>query len=168
MDDKYLTHMEIQTAQRAAIMPQRRHATVTTLGLLLALAPFAGLAAQAADIEIRVDGSVAGATLHAALQSADAAHWEPLLRQAQASDGTLRFAAVPPGRYAVQLFVDRNGNGRPDFSPRGLPLEPVGFSGNPPLLRGKPAPPHCAFAHGETLTRLHIPLRPPRGAGGTR
>lgn len=36
--------------------------------------------------------------------------------------------AVPPGRYAVAVFHDVNGNGELDRVPPGLPTEPYGFS----------------------------------------
>ena len=51
-----------------------------------------------------------------------------------------RILLLHEGQYATQLFQDNNGNGQLDHSRRGIPLEPVGFSGNPPLVNGKPAP----------------------------
>ena len=70
---------------------------------------------------------------------------------------------MPPGRFALQLYQDSNGNGRLDLSPRGIPLEPVGFSANPTLLKGKPTPKATQFEHGEDDTLLDIRLHPPRG-----
>ncbi|HEY9219761.1 MAG TPA: DUF2141 domain-containing protein, partial [Phenylobacterium sp.] len=38
------------------------------------------------------------------------------------------FADLPPGRYAVMAYHDRNGDGRLNTLPVGLPTEPYGFS----------------------------------------
>ena len=69
---------------------------------------------------------------------------------------------MPPGRYAVQLYQDSNGNGRLDLSPRGVPQEPVGFSGNPSLVKGKPSPRACLFIHGEADSLVTLRLQHPR------
>ena len=52
---------------------------------------------------------------------------------------------------------------RLDLSPRGIPLEPVGFSANPTLLKGKPTPKAAQFEHGEDDTLIDIRLHSPRG-----
>ncbi|HHX33695.1 MAG TPA: DUF2141 domain-containing protein, partial [Gammaproteobacteria bacterium] len=71
---------------------------------------------------------------------------------------TLVFTDIPAGRYAIQLFADLNDNGQLDSSPRGIPLEPVGFSNNPSLLRGKPSVAQCVFHHSGGATPLQIRL----------
>lgn len=48
------------------------------------------------------------------------------------------FVDLAGGWYAVRLFLDVNQNGELDRSPRGMPLEPVGFSSNPNLFGGEP------------------------------
>lgn len=147
-------------------MPQRYRTKRTWTALLtgLTLSLLAERHVEAADILVQIAELAPGATLHVALQAADAPTWEPALRVASGTGVTLRLVDVPPGQYALQLFADHNGNGQPDFSRRGIPQEPVGFSGNPPLLRGKPAPRHCSFVHGVTDTQLNIELRQARHA----
>jgi uncharacterized protein (DUF2141 family) len=46
------------------------------------------------------------------------------------SDGThtLSIDALAPGRYAIAVYVDRNGNGKLDRGLFGKPTEPYGFS----------------------------------------
>lgn len=55
------------------------------------------------------------------------------------------FADLPPGRYAVSVYHDANGNGRLD-TVAGIPREGFGFSRNPPL---RPRAPR--FAEAEIL-----------------
>lgn len=128
--------------------------------MVLLLGP---LSAQAGDLLIRVEGNQSTAPLYLGLVNADQKNWEPLLREQQESGEQLIVKDVPPGRFALQLYQDSNGNGRLDLSPRGIPLEPVGFSANPTLLKGKPAPKNAQFEHGEDDTLLDIRLHQPRG-----
>jgi uncharacterized protein (DUF2141 family) len=39
------------------------------------------------------------------------------------------FDDLPPGRYAIKLYHDANGNGELDTNMMGLPTEAYGFSG---------------------------------------
>lgn len=142
-------------------MPQRILQTVTGLCCAAPLALLlVGAPALAGDIVVRVEGQQAVGTLHLALVFADQPAWENrTLRQIESAQSPLRLRNLPPGRYALQLFQDSNGNDQLDLSPRGIPLEPVGFSANPTLLNGKPKPLQCLFEHGsgdsEVLVRLH-------------
>jgi len=55
---------------------------------------------------------------------------------------------LPPGRYAVSLYEDLNGNHKLDHNFLGIPREPVGASNNP---RGRMGPPRfadCLFEIG--------------------
>lgn len=145
-------------------MPQRFFRTVTqaTYCVLLSLAP--GGVALAGDIRLTLEGRQAAGELYIALLPGDSREWtQQPLRTLQGNDGTLVLRDVPPGRYAVQVYQDLDGNGQLNLSPRGLPLEPVGFSGNPPLLRGKPRPEQCLFNHDEQDTSLTIRLQSRRG-----
>jgi len=141
----------------ARIMPYRYCTHVT-----LAVALLAAGAARAADIQLSLIGAPVGSSVHAELIALPAEDWdgEPVQRLRSSED--LHFADVAPGRYAVRLFVDRNGNGRLDTSRRGIPREPVGFSANPPLAEGLPPPEAAAFEHGEQATLLLIRLRQDR------
>ena len=46
---------------------------------------------------------------------------------------------LDPGRYAIILFHDENGNGKLDKNALGVPTEPYGFSNNVPGFLGPPA-----------------------------
>lgn len=142
----------------AWIMPYRYCTHVTLTALLLA-----GMPALAADIQLSLVGVPANSAIHAELQQLPADDWsgEPIRRLL--STGDPFFANIPPGRYAVRLFVDLNGNGELDVSKRGIPREPVGFSGNPPLVDGEPAPETAAFEHGTINSVLIIRLRQDKG-----
>lgn len=128
--------------------------------MVLLLAP---LSAQAGDLLIRVEGNQSPARLYLALVDASQDDWQPRLRELQGEGEQLILRDVPPGRFALQLYQDSNGNGRLDLSPRGIPLEPVGFSANPTLLKGKPTPKAAQFEHGEDDTLIDIRLHSPRG-----
>ncbi|SDH66300.1 hypothetical protein SAMN05216588_106118 [Pseudomonas flavescens] len=120
------------------------------------------LPAQAGDLLIRLEDNPGAARLYVALVAANEKSWEAVLRELQGEGEQLIMKDVPPGQYALQLFQDSNGNGRLDLSQRGIPLEPVGFSTNPSLLKGKPAPRDVGFEHGTDDTLVDIRLRQPR------
>ncbi|WP_081963301.1 DUF2141 domain-containing protein [Pseudomonas sp. ML96] len=139
-------------------MPQRFLQTVTWPCLLALL--FVSSQTCAGDILVKVEGKQANGLLHLALIAADQPDWNgPILRQLQGDTGELRLSDVPPGRYAVQLFQDLDGDGALALSPRGVPREPVGFSTNPSLFKGKPQPAQCLFEHGSGDTQITVKLR---------
>lgn len=65
---------------------------------------------------------------------------------------------VPPGRYASQVFHDRNSNGHVDRT-FGIPTEPVGFSNDAPVRMGPPSFSDAAFEHGSVPQRITLRLR---------
>lgn len=132
-------------------------------GLFLLLV---GAHAVAGDIVVNIEGVEADGEFGVALVFADKKEW-PItpLREVHSSERTVRLRNLPPGRYALQLYQDSNGNGRLDLSPRGVPLEPVGFSANPALLTGKPTPLKCVFEHGGGDTDVQIKLQSPKARG---
>ena len=145
-------------------MPQRILQTVkkagSATGLLLLLV---SSWVQAGDVLVKVEGIQASGTLHLALVSAEQRSWpEQPLRLLRGEGNLLRLSELPPGRYAIQLFQDGNGNGQLDHGRRGIPLEPVGFSANPPLLNGKPTPGDSLFEHGTADSQLRIRLQSPK------
>ena len=140
------------------IMPQHINRNVTRAWLAGGLVMMGMVCAQAADIRLQVEDLQEG-MLHAQLHAVDADDWDAPLRQASGKPGLLVFYDVPPGRYAIELFVDLNGNGELDVSPRGIPREPVGFSSNPRLKRSKPSLQDCAFKHGTEHSEVVIELR---------
>lgn len=71
---------------------------------------------------------------------------------------TMQFTNVAPGRYAIALFHDENGNGRMDtlmFVPR----EGFGFSRDAPLKLGPPRFAAAAFDVGSAPYRTAIHVR---------
>ena len=113
---------------------------------LCAALPLSPLATLAADLELRVaDGPPAAATLYVALYDsaeAFAGSGKPVAAQTaplQGGTARLRFANLAPGRYALRVFADENGNGKLDANPLGLPLERYGFSNDAKGQRGAPA-----------------------------
>lgn len=66
---------------------------------------------------------------------------------------------VPPGRYAVQVFHDRNGNGKVDRGLFGIPKEPIGISRDAPIHLSAPKWDDAWFEHGETVQRITLKLR---------
>ena len=55
---------------------------------------------------------------------------------------TIAFDGLTPGRYAVRVYQDLNGNGKMDFSGQ-MPTEPFGFS-NVTMLMGPPTFDQCS------------------------
>ncbi|MDY0208476.1 MAG: DUF2141 domain-containing protein [Pseudomonas sp.] len=138
-------------------MPQNRYHFTRIIAYLIASA--LSLPAFAGQLIVQLDRLPHEKTVHAALLSDQASNWtaEPVAITSSKS-ATLVFTDIPAGRYAIQLFADLNDNGQLDSSPRGIPLEPVGFSNNPSLLRGKPSVAQCVFHHSGGATPLQIRL----------
>ena len=64
----------------------------------------------------------------------------------QAADGvTLTFRGVTPGRYAVALLHDENGNGKADRAAMMIPKEGFGFSRDAKVRFGPPRFEEAAF-----------------------
>lgn len=66
---------------------------------------------------------------------------------------------VPPGRYAAQVFQDRNNNGKVDRALFGIPTEPIGFSRDAPIHMSPPKFADAAFDHGSERQRITLSLR---------
>lgn len=65
---------------------------------------------------------------------------------------------LPPGRYAVSVYLDENGNHKLDKNWMGIPMEAVGASNNPQARMGPPKFDECAFAHGRKSELISIKL----------
>jgi len=65
---------------------------------------------------------------------------------------------LPPGEYAVALFLDENGNGKIDRRWPGIPKEPYALSGHPRFHFGPPRFEECKIEVEAPVTvlRLHI------------
>ncbi|PZR28541.1 MAG: hypothetical protein DI535_06580 [Citrobacter freundii] len=69
------------------------------------------------------------------------------------------FENVPPGTYAVAIFLDKNDNGKIDTNMLGIPKEKYGFSNNKyPLTRAATFE-ESAFRVGENEQKISIKLK---------
>lgn len=75
---------------------------------------------------------------------------------------TIDAGALPPGRYAVTVYLDENGNHKLDAGLFGIPREPVGASNNPRPRMGPPRFTDCAFQMGSNPQTITINLVKPR------
>lgn len=108
--------------------------------LTLAAAPAPG-----AELTVRVEGDKpAEGDLYAAVYDRpdtflkDGSSLQSAQRRMDGHSATTHFADLPPGRYAVSVYVDTNGNGELDTNLIGTPTEPYGFSRD---ARGNMGPP---------------------------
>ena len=114
------------------------------LSLAAATALLAPLGALAADLHLSVvDGPAATTPLYVALfdsaQNYDSN--KTLAAQiVQMNNGTARlsFPGLAPGRYALRVFADENGNGKLDTNLMGMPTERYGFSNDAKGNRAAP------------------------------
>lgn len=136
--------------------------TVRTL-TALALLALAG-AAQAAKIDVALTGArVQTGQFQIALVDADGydGNAKPLAGRLLAPEGEttrLVFDDLAPGRYAVMVTHDENGNGKLDTNIVGMPIEGYGFSNNPRVMR-KPTFEEAAFEVGSDDVALEIAIR---------
>ncbi|RFA24696.1 hypothetical protein CAI21_20625 [Alkalilimnicola ehrlichii] len=72
---------------------------------------------------------------------------------------SVAFTDLPPGRYAVAVFQDINGNGELDTNLLGIPTEPFGFSRDATGNMGPPSFDDAAISLGEQSETLVIELR---------
>ncbi len=71
----------------------------------------------------------------------------------------LVFSDLPPGRYAVSAFLDRNGNEALDTNILGIPKEPYGFSRDARGTMGPPGFADAAFEHEGKDQQISIELK---------
>lgn len=134
------------------------------LGLLAAsLAVLAApAAAHAATLVVRVEGiEDREGTVKVAVCTSGFDEQGCPMGASRAPRGTVEefvFEGVTPGRHAIAVYHDRNGNERLDTVPPGLPTEPYGFSNGVGRLR----PPDFEAARvevGEGRTVVTVRLR---------
>lgn len=82
----------------------------------------------------------------------------PALRVPADASVELDFGPVAPGRYAISLFHDENGNGRLDKALM-LPKEGYGFSRDAPVRFGPPRFASAAFTVGAQDAHQSIRMR---------
>ena len=142
---------------------------ISALLVAVAAAAASPAAAPAAPDTARIQLIVAGfepgrGPILAALFDSEAG-WRagrPVRNAAAPADGaeaSLGFDALPPGRYAVRLFHDLDGDGRLAANAFGVPTEPFAFSNGAAARFGAPAWDEAAFAAGPGETRHRISLR---------
>ena len=70
----------------------------------------------------------------------------------------IRINDLPPGKYAISLIHDVNGNRDLDKNFLGVPVEPFGFSGNKSILFGLPKFEEAAFEvkEGEVESKIEL------------
>lgn len=104
----------------------------------------APVGALAANLSLSVaNGPATDATLYVALynDAASYANGTPAATQtAPMQGGTARlvFRNLAPGRYALRVFADENGNGKLDTNLMGMPIERYGFSNDAKGNRAAP------------------------------
>ena len=70
----------------------------------------------------------------------------------------IEIGAPPPGRYAVSVYLDENGDRKLNSGWLGIPKEPVGASNNPKSRLGPPRFDDCAFDHDLASQTIPITL----------
>lgn len=146
-------------------MPHRSRA-FGALSLVLAAPALLGAAAPWGDVRASVTGlrSAKGqvvACLTARASEFPSCEHDPAARTATvpaAGEVEIAFGTVAPGRYAIALFHDENGNGRLDKRLM-LPREGFGFSRDAPVRMGPPAFASAAFLVGSDDERQPIRMR---------
>jgi uncharacterized protein (DUF2141 family) len=114
---------------------------------------------------IEVSGAAGPGTLHLEIYDAQRQdRWgEPLRRErlavVEGKPAEWRVEGLPEGEYAVRAFLDQNGNGVLDRSPKGIPTEPFGFSNDARRRYGVPRLKLAAFRFAAPEQHVAIQLR---------
>lgn len=125
----------------------------------------AAFGADATTLTVTVDGiREQGGEVRLALYDSEAG-WsgkaKPVSGRSNAPDGSprLRFAFtdLAPGRYAVRVMHDENGNGKLDTNLLGIPREGYGASNNPRVMRA-PRFDEASFEIGEADLGINVVL----------
>lgn len=134
-------------------------ALLATTALLLALP------CQAADLTVTLSDirATTGLIKIGLVDSADG--WNGKAKPVQGTGAppsgdtqAFTFKDVAPGRYAVMVTHDENGNGKLDTNMLGMPTEGYGFSNNPRVMR-KPTFDEAVFDVGSDGARINVELR---------
>lgn len=86
--------------------------------------------------------------------------------RARLGDTRVTVGNLPAGRYAVQAFLDENGNGEVDRALFGIPKEGVGFSNDAKIRLGPPKFAEAVFAFDGNARTIRLNLRYFMGAQG--
>ena len=133
-------------------------------GVCVALGLFAAVPAEAGDLRISVRGvETEGGQVRVALFTSAArfearAPYAGAFVSAQKPGIAVVFADLPPGRYGISTFHDRDGDEK--LGTRlGIPNEPYGFSRNPRGVLGPPSFDDVVFDLGPEGAEIEIHLR---------
>lgn len=133
--------------------------------VLLGMAGLSSTTVHAADLAITLGGiRVQTGSLNIALVDSQAG-WDGKISPIKADSipvtgekAEVVFKNLAPGRYAVQISHDENGNGKFDTNLLGMPTEGYGFSNNPQVSR-KPTWEEARFDLSEAGAAIAIELR---------
>lgn len=132
---------------------------------LLALSGLLSPTAQAAELELEVQGLASGTgQVLVAVFGAEGWLRKPIAagRQEAAAQqgGALRIQIkdVPEGMVGVTVIHDQNGNGRLDMNAMGMPMEPTAFSNNAVGQFGPPRFEQAGFELKSPGARITIKL----------
>ena len=158
---------ECTRSPRAA---RRRWASLfgTAIVVVMSRAACSAQTAQGADLQLKVQlpSNAHGSVAYAVFKSREGFPNDKRKAvrggfSAESSAGqnvVIDAGTLPPGRYAVAVYLDENGNRRLDFGLFGIPKEPVGASNNPHERFGPPDFDACAFQVGADDVTLAINL----------
>ena len=140
-----------------------RNFTCSNLVLTLSLSSLMAVNAQAFELNLIIDNiSKQSGTLMIALVNSEAsfadktAAFKALKLAAHPPSQTIEFGDVPPGDYAVKLYLDENNNGQLDRNMLGIPKEGYGFSNNGGAL-GQPAFKDAKFSvQKNSIITIHL------------
>lgn len=122
---------------------------------------------QAGELKLALQGkSLAGKQIRIAVYSASQSEQFPVsdkfyrgvVSESAGENLTVSVPDLPPGKYAVAVYVDSNKNGRHDKNLFGVPKEAYGFSND---ARGRFGPPDFAdvafeISDDTVLKSIHI------------
>jgi uncharacterized protein (DUF2141 family) len=145
---------------------QKRYPQVMALAAVLAAAflPFGGQAkaeAQSCGIKVAVANvGVKAGVIYGSLHSTEDWGQKPTAtaRTVVADEKPFLCFNAPPGRYAIRLFHDRDGNGQLGTNMMGIPNEPFGFSNDAPVQFGPPSFDAAAFEVGSQGITITVTL----------
>jgi len=86
--------------------------------------------------------------------------------RARVGDTRVTVADLPAGRYAVQAFLDENGNGKVDRALFGIPKEGIGFSNDAKIRLGPPKFADAVFDFDGNSRAIRLNLRYFTGPSG--
>jgi len=124
-------------------------------------------AVQAGELKLELEGAgMAGNQIRVAVYSANAPEQFPsdekfyrgVVKDATTDRLTVLISDLPPGKYAVAAYVDKNRSGRQDKNFLGVPKEIYGFSNDARGLFGPPDFAAAAFDIGENAVTKPIHL----------